>query len=165
MKRKLKIDYFPLTEEELREYKTIAKRSLIIRCIFFIIFLPGYVALSIEALELPFSYIRIIIYTILYIVFFFITYFIYFAFKPIGIRYGRISKRTSYQYRYYGKIRYNVYLEDIHKSLTKVKVNITKEHPVARLKDKVKVIKTKFGLVYIYVYEYYDEEKQAEKDI
>ena len=149
MKRKSKIDYFPLTQEDLNEYKVIAKRSLKIRFIFFLIFLLPYINLVLDSFKSS-SYINIIIFTIFYTGIFY-TYFIYFVFLLVGIRYGRISKKFSVIRSVY----YNVYFDDIHESLVKVNIHSTKEHPTASLKDKVKVVKTRFGALYIYVYEPY----------
>ncbi len=158
MKRKSKIDYFPLTQEDLNEYKVIAKRSLKIRFIFFLIFLLPYINLVLDSFKSS-SYINIIIFTIFYTGIFY-TYFIYFAFKPVGIRYGRISKKFSVIRSVY----YNVYFDDIHESLVKVNIHSTKEHPTASLKDKVKVVKTRFGALYIYVYEYHNERKNVKSN-
>ena len=67
-------------------------------------------------------------------------------FKPIGIRYGRISwkyisRNSRHTYR-----SYNVYFEDIHRSLKRATAIYDDR---LELKENVKVVKTKLGRVYI----------------
>lgn len=153
MKNKLEIDYFKLTDEDLAQYKKCGRRSLIIRTIFFLMFLPIYIMFVLEAIKLSYSYIYILLATILYLVSFCGSYIIYFVGKPYGIRYGRVSKKTSYSNGKYSGYKYNVYFDDIHKSIINANIHSTKEHYVIMPKDKVKVIKTKMNALYIFVSE------------
>jgi len=154
--KKQEIDYFELTAEDLAQFKMLGKRSFITRIIFFLIVLPIYIILILGACELPFSCILILVLTILYVGGFFATDFIYFSFKPLGIRYGRVSKKIHVYNGKYSGYKYNVYFDDINKRITNVLIHPTKEHLTIAVKDKVKVIKTRFGALYIFVYEYYD---------
>lgn len=163
MKKKLEIAFFELTEEDLAQYKILGKRSLITRIIFFFLFLPIYIIFILAVVKLTYSYIYIFLLTVFYLGIFFTSYFIYFAFDPVGIRYGRVSKQTYIYCGKYSGYKYNVYFDDIHKSITNVMIHTTKQLTTVMPKDKVKVVKTRFGALYIFIYEYYDKKNTKQK--
>ena len=145
-----KIEYLNLTQEDMIEYKQYGKRRLKMCAIFCAICFPIFLISAIE-LSQQYSAVWIIIAFIIYILGVFSSYIIRFAGKPVGVRYGKISKTVYVRQGKYSAYKFNIYFEDIDKSLFKVNVVKTKQHPTPRLQDKVKVFKSRFGALYIVV--------------
>lgn len=152
-KKNNELEYFELAEVDFIQYKKYAKKRLIHCTMFYCIFFPIFIIIAKEIIDKSYSLIWILITFILYTLLVFCPYIIYFAGKPSGIRYGTISKKVLIRYGRYGGYKYNIYFKDIHKSLIEKNIVLNREHPVVNVHDKVKVIKSKFGFLYIFVYD------------
>lgn len=97
-----------LTEEDKKEYRELGKESLKIRLIIFLISILVFLLYT-YGLYKEKSYILIVIFSILYISCIWGGYVLYFLFPPIGIKYGRISKKTYKKTGKYSAAVYNVY--------------------------------------------------------
>ena len=136
-----------LTEEDKKEYRELGKESLKIRLIIFLISILVFLLYT-YGLYKEKSYILIVI---LYISCIWGGYVLYFLFPPIGIKYGRISKKTYKKTGKYSAAVYNVYFPKERKSMKDIWIIPTKKYPAPMVKDEVKVVKTKFGKFYTYV--------------
>ena len=139
-----------LTEEDKKEYRELGKESLKIRLIIFLISILVFLLYT-YGLYKEKSYILIVIFSILYISCIWGGYVLYFLFPPIGIKYGRISKKTYKKTGKYSAAVYNVYFPKERKSMKDIWIIPTKKYPAPMVKDEVKVVKTKFGKFYTYV--------------
>ena len=139
-----------LTEEDKKEYKEFGKKSLKIRLIIFLICLSEFFVCTYELYKEK-SYILIIIFSIFYISCIWGGYVLYFLFPPVGIKYGRISKQTYKRNGRYSAAVYNVYFPEERKSIKDIWIRPTKKYPAPKVKDEVKVVKSRFGKFYVYV--------------
>lgn len=145
-------DFSELTEEDWEEYNSLKTKSFLIRLIFFLILFPVYIILIIEALNTPYSVFRCLGITVIYFGLFWILYIVRFAGKPVGILYGRISKKTVEKLGRYHGYRYNVYIESIDETIKNIQIPLTKECPVIMKNDSVKIVKTRLGALYVWAY-------------
>lgn len=145
-KKKDNIEYFELSEKELKIYKGCAFRSLRIRLIFFCLLIPIYIIYCIELFgKFSIPFIRCTAVFMGFFIGFFGTWIYRFAGKPRGARHGRVSKKIRVSAGKYSGYTFNIYFEDIHKSLTRQSIYITKEHPVIMRGDPVMVVKSHLG--------------------
>lgn len=144
------IDLHELTPEDLAQYRKHGKRRLIVSAVFFCLLSPILLYPPFEIIiNRGYSPVWLCPVFIVYALGCFGSYIIYFAGKPRGIRYGRISRKIPHRNgKFYG-YKFNVYFEDIHKSMTDVIIPLNKEHPTIRINDGVKVIKSRFGALYM----------------
>jgi len=150
LKKKLKkIVFDEVKDEDLKLYNKVKKYSWKLREILFFIFLPILILLIFDYINKELYYL--IPFTIIvFILLIFLSHFLYFYAKPVGIKEGRVScKWIKYSKCGY---KYNIYFEDINKSITDVRLYAYKEHPVVQRNDSVKVYKTKLGLIYMIPY-------------
>lgn len=150
LKKGADIDWQELSPKELAQYKKAGRKNLLICSAVFFAVLPAIIVSSLEiGRRFPFAVVWICLIVIIYVCICFCDYAVYFAGKPRGIRYGRVSKKISRNRgRYWGYL-YNVYFEDIHKSITNVAIQYTKGHPVIMRNDRVKVIRSRLGAFHI----------------
>ena len=140
-----------LTEEDKKEYKEIGKKSLKIRLSILLISLPIVLIYLYEVYKEK-TYILIVIFSILYISCIWGGYVLYFLFPPIGIKYGRISKKTYKKTGKYSSTVYHIFFPEERKNIKNIWIRPTKKYPAPKVKDEVKVVKSRFGKMYVYVY-------------
>lgn len=150
LKKGANIDWKELSSEELLQYRKAGRKSLLLGLAVFCAFLPAMIVFSVEIIKkVPAASAGVILAFAVYIFACFGDYAMYFAGRPRGIRYGRVSRKISRNRgRYWGYV-YNVYFEDIHKSVTNVMIRHTKSHPVIMKGDRVMVIRSRLGGLYI----------------
>lgn len=140
-----------LTEEDKKEYKEIGKKSLKIRLSILLISLPIFLIYLYEIYKEK-TYILIVIFSILYISCIWGGYVLYFLFPPIGIKYGRISRKTYKKTGKYSSTVYHIFFPEERKNIKNIWIRPTKKYPAPKVKDEVKVVKSRFGKMYVYVY-------------
>ena len=140
-----------LTEEDKKEYKEIGKKSLKIRLSILLISLPIVLIYLYEVYKEK-TYILIVIFSILYISCIWGGYVLYFLFPPIGIKYGRISRKTYKKTGKYSSTVYHIFFPEERKNIKNIWIRPTKKYPAPKVKDEVKVVKSRFGKMYVYVY-------------
>lgn len=102
------IDYCELTPEDLVQYRKYGKRRLLVSAVFFCLLSPVLLYSPLEIIikcGIPLIWIFPVF--IVYALGCFGSYIIYFAGKPRGIRYGRVSKKIPVAGKYRG-CRFNV---------------------------------------------------------
>ncbi len=159
--QRVNIEYQPLTEKEHALYRHFSKKSLIIRSVVFFVLLPLIVIACVDfykSASKPFLCSFFICSTL--VLSCFAEWVYIYAGKPRGCRYGRISKKTRvYRGKYSGYV-FNVYFEDIHKSLINQYIQPIRKHPVIMPNDSVFVVKSRHGANFIIPI--YDEQKTDE---
>lgn len=165
-KRSVGIDYLALTREDLRQYRQCKKRNLRISAAVFGILLPVMILYVYEIIRSDWPIILAAVLLAGYGMCCFGSYIVYFAGKPRGIRYGRISKKISVP-NHYGRYsgsgyKFNVYFEDIHKSITNVIISPANRRRIIMRNDRVKVVKSRMGALYIMLV---DQEEILAKDV
>lgn len=140
-----------LTEEDKKEYKEIGKKSLKIRLSILLVSLPIVLIYLYEVYKEK-TYILIVIFSILYISCIWGGYVLYFLFPPIGIKYGRISRKTYKKTGKYSSTVYHIFFPEERKNIKNIWIRPTKKYPAPKVKDEVKVVKSRFGKMYVYVY-------------
>lgn len=148
-RRKDNIEYLELTEHELAQYRQHGRKSLCIRVIFFFLLIPIYIIYCIEIFsKFPVPLVWCLITLLVYVTAFIGGWVFRFAGTPRGIRHGKVSKKIPVGGKYRG-YRFNIYFEDIHKSITNKIIQPTKAHPVIMRGDSVMVVKSYMGARYI----------------
>jgi len=150
MKEAKDIEFFDLSDEDLKQFNYYKKLSFFTNLFFGVIWI---VLAFIAIVNADFNNIKDRFYIFLISIFSFIfiwNYIKYFLGKPVGIRYGYISKLVPHHTGRYREYKYNIHFRDINKSIYKKKVHISKNHNTIKLKDKVGVVKTKLGFYFIF---------------
>lgn len=146
------ITYGELTPEDLAQYRKYGKKRLIVSAVFFLLLSPILLYPPFKIItDRGHSPVWICLVFIVYALGCFGSYIIYFAGKPRGIRYGKVSGKIWAPHGKYSGYKFNIYFEDIHKSITKVIISPTKRHRVIMRNDRVKVVKSGMGALYIMV--------------
>lgn len=149
-KRKDNIEYLPLSEEEFSLYRSRKKKSLLIRSIIFFVLLPVIIIGCMDfykSFSKPFL-CSFFVCSVLVLSCFAEWVYCY-AGTPRGKRYGRISKKIRVIRGKYSGYVFNVYFEDIHKSLIKQYIQPSRSHLVIMPNDSVLVIKSRLGANFI----------------
>ena len=150
MKEDKDIEFLKLSDEDLKQFNRYKKNFFYIYlCIFIVLVLP-----IIEAsINENFKDKKNIVYIFCQIIFttiFIWNYIKYFLGKPVGIRYGYVSKKISDNIGKYKGFKVNIHFRDIDKTIYKKRVHINKNHNHIKVNDKVGVIKTKLGYYFIF---------------
>ncbi|WP_167958017.1 hypothetical protein [Anaerosporobacter faecicola] len=148
------IDFNQISKEDRMQFSLYSKRRMRFCLLFGGICSPLSFMLANEiATTYQLSFFKCVIATvILYVSLASAPWWIYYAGKPKGIRYGRISAKNAERAGQYRGYNYNVYFEDIHKSLMHVRIStIVPGHHYKHLKvkDPVKVVKCWTGKIVI----------------
>jgi hypothetical protein len=146
------INFIKISEDDLRQFKLYSKRRLKLCLLFGGILAPLSLILASElATKADVSFfVCTVVIEVLYVFLALAPWWIYYAGKPKGIRYGRISAKNPERAGQYSGYSYNIYFEDIHKSLVKVRVSEVvpgNQYKGLKIKDSIKVVKCWSGVI------------------
>lgn len=148
------IEFFKINEDDLKQFKLYNKRRLKLCLLFGGICTPIPLTLVSDlAPKIGVSFIACaVILEVLYVFLALAPWWLYYAGKPKGIRYGRISAKNPERAGKYRGYNYNIYFEDIHCSLMHVRISDVipgNQYKALNVKDTIKVVKCWTGMIII----------------
>lgn len=146
------IEFLKINEDDFKQFRLCSKRRLKFCLLFGGIFTPMPLTLVSEiAPKLNVSFFACaVLFEILYVFLALAPWWLYYAGKPKGIRYGRISAKNPERAGQYSGYSYNIYFKDIHSSLMRIWISDMlpgNHYKQIKLKDSIKVVKCWSGLI------------------
>ena len=148
------LKFAKMTEKDLEEYNIVKQKSFFWRLKIFCALIPIIFIFS-AILYYESGYIPVFFLIVTYIICIWGEFVLCFLFPPVGIKYGHLSQIHYRNYGKYSEPKCNIFFPEERKSLKNVrvcKIGKIKNDIIIQRKTNIKVIKTKFGKLYIYAY-------------